>query len=188
MKRAFYILSTALFLAACPSPGVPKVVPEQRELKAQEFDLAPGDPSAQALTSPTAGVKTQTPSGVQIDVLRAGAGGRAARDGDRIAVHYVGTLEDGTKFDSSRDRAMPFTFQLGKRMVIPGWEQGVRGMTEGEIRKLVIPYQLAYGVEGRPPKIPRKATLIFEVELLQIEGAPSSSSGKAGSPGGTGYP
>ena len=74
---------------------------------------------------------------------------------------------------------MPFTFQLGKRMVIPGWEQGVRGMTQGEIRKLVIPYQLAYGIEGRPPTIPRKANLTFEVELIQIEGV-TGGPGRAG--------
>lgn len=182
MKRAFYIIVASLGLVACPAPGVPKVVPEQHELKAQTFDLAPADSAAQPLT--TAGADPSGPrktaGGVEIEVLRQGAGGRAARDGDRIAVHYVGTLEDGSKFDSSRDRAMPFTFQLGKRMVIPGWEQGVRGMTQGEIRKLVIPYQLAYGVEGRPPTIPRKANLTFEVELLQIEGV----TGGAGSGGG----
>lgn len=179
MKRALYILSTISVLTACPSPGVPKVIPEQRELKAQSFDLAPADSTALPTTSPEGadGGARRTASGVQIDVVRPGGGGRGARDGDRVSVHYVGTLEDGTKFDSSRDRGAPFTFQLGKRMVIPGWEQGIRGMTEGEIRKLVIPYQLAYGVEGRPPKIPRRATLLFEVELLQIDSAPAPGSG-----------
>lgn len=179
MKRAFYTISALAVLTGCPGPGVPKVVPEQRELKAQSFDLAPADSTALPTTSPESsdGGARRNASGVEIEVLRPGAGGRAARDGDRVSVHYVGTLEDGTKFDSSRDRAVPFTFQLGKRMVIPGWEQGVRGMTEGEVRKLVIPYQLAYGVEGRPPKIPRKATLIFEVELLQIDTAPAPRNG-----------
>ena len=189
-KRVVYILSAAgAFgaLAGCPAPGVPTVVPEQHELKAQEFTLAPADSTTLPSTSlETAdGGTRKTASGVEIEIIRPGAGGRAARDGDRIAVHYVGTLEDGSKFDSSRDRAVPFTFQLGKHMVIPGWEQGVRGMTEGEIRKLVIPYQLAYGVEGRPPKIPRRATLVFEVELLQIDGATGAGGGSGRGGGGT---
>ena len=169
------LFPAALMLAACPSPGVPSQVPEQRELKAQQFEVPPGDSAATQATKPGDGASASTtPSGVVIDVLKQGGGGRGARDGDRVTVHYVGTLEDGSKFDSSRDRSQPFTFELGRKMVIPGWEQGVRGMTEGEVRKLTIPYQLAYGVEGRPPKIPRRATLIFEVELLQIDGSGAS--------------
>ncbi len=89
--------------------------------------------------------------------------------GDTITVHYVGTLEDGTKFDSSYDRNLPFTFTLGGGQVIAGWDEGLVGMKVGEKRHLVIPPEKAYGARGVPPIIPPNATLIFYVELLSIE-------------------
>ncbi|MFA5169229.1 MAG: FKBP-type peptidyl-prolyl cis-trans isomerase [Candidatus Paceibacterota bacterium] len=103
---------------------------------------------------------------VKIEVLQEGAG-EPSKNGDELTVHYTGTLEDGTKFDSSVDRGTPFTFTLGAGQVIQGWEQGMLNMKVGEKRKLTIPYSLGYGENGYGP-IPAKATLIFEVELLKI--------------------
>lgn len=91
-----------------------------------------------------------------------------SRKGDTLSMHYTGKLEDGTEFDSSIPRGQPFSFTLGTGQVIKGWDQGLLGMCEGEKRKLSIPPDMGYGDRGAPPKIPGGATLIFEVELLQI--------------------
>lgn len=96
-------------------------------------------------------------------------GGEEAKDGNKVSVHYVGTLTDGTKFDSSRDRGDPFTFNLGAGEVIKGWDQGVLGMKVGGTRKLTIPPELGYGEAGAGSDIPPNSTLIFEVELLSVE-------------------
>lgn len=92
-----------------------------------------------------------------------------SRKGDILHMHYKGTLEDGTEFDSSYKRSDPLTFTLGSGQVIRGWDQGLLGMCEGEKRRLVIPSELGYGSAGAPPTIPGDATLIFEVELVKIE-------------------
>ena len=91
-----------------------------------------------------------------------------SRTGDRLSMHYTGTLEDGTEFDSSIPRKQTFDFTLGAGQVIKGWDQGLLNMCEGEKRKLVVPSDLGYGDRGAPPKIPGGATLIFEVELMKI--------------------
>ncbi len=105
---------------------------------------------------------------LEIEDLRAGDGAEA-RAGQTVTVHYVGTLTDGKKFDSSRDRGKGFTFTLGAGMVIKGWDQGVAGMKVGQLRKLTIPPELAYGKDGFPPVIPPNSTLVFEVELLSVK-------------------
>jgi FKBP-type peptidyl-prolyl cis-trans isomerase len=103
-----------------------------------------------------------------IDDVRAGVGAEA-KAGTTVTVHYVGTLTDGRKFDSSRDRGQGFTFRLGAGQVIKGWDQGVAGMRIGGVRKLTIPPDLGYGARGYPPVIPPNATLLFEVELLALQ-------------------
>lgn len=106
--------------------------------------------------------------GVKIEILKKGAG-EAAKNGDIVSVHYTGTLENGTKFDSSVDRGVPFEFTLGAGQVISGWDIGVEGMKIGEVRKLTISSELAYGASGAGNSIPPNATLIFEVRLLGIK-------------------
>jgi FKBP-type peptidyl-prolyl cis-trans isomerase len=105
--------------------------------------------------------------GVQIEEIRQGTGAEA-RAGNTVTVHYVGTLTNGKKFDSSRDRGKGFQFALGAGEVIAGWDQGVAGMKVGQVRKLTISPDLAYGASGFPPVIPPNSTLVFEVELLDV--------------------
>jgi len=96
--------------------------------------------------------------------------GQEAKNGDKVIVHYIGVLEDGTKFDSSLDRGQPFAFSLGAGQVIQGWDLGVVGMKIGEVRMLYIPSEFGYGETGTPGgPIPPNANLIFQVELLGIE-------------------
>lgn len=106
-------------------------------------------------------------NGLVIEDVVVGKGAEAIQ-GSNISVHYTGTLEDGTKFDSSRDRGTPFEFRLGVGQVIQGWDQGVLGMREGGKRKLVIPSELGYGASGAGASIPPNATLLFDVELVDV--------------------
>lgn len=108
-----------------------------------------------------------TDSGLQYEVITEGDGA-TPQPGQRVFVHYVGTLEDGTKFDSSRDRGRPFDFTIGQGQVIKGWDEGVGMMQVGDRRKLIIPPDLGYGARGAGGVIPPNATLIFDVELLRI--------------------
>jgi FKBP-type peptidyl-prolyl cis-trans isomerase FkpA len=111
----------------------------------------------------------QTPgSGLKIEDLVVGEGAEATGSGQTVIVHYTGWLEDGTKFDSSRDRGKPFSFPLACSFVIQGWDEGVVGMRIGGTRKLTIPPEMGYGEKGAGGIIPPNATLIFEVELLEI--------------------
>ena len=108
-----------------------------------------------------------TASGLVIDDVVVGTGAEAAA-GNQVFVHYTGWLTNGSKFDSSKDRGEPFDFPLGMRHVIAGWDEGVQGMKVGGTRKLTIPPQLGYGARGAGGVIPPNATLVFEVELLDV--------------------
>ena len=117
--------------------------------------------------------------------------GPVAKDGDKVKVHYTGTLFNGTQFDSSVGKA-PFSFELGKGNVIKGWDQGVPGMKVGGKRKLTIPSDLAYGEAGSEPKIPPNSPLKFDVELLEIEGVdagpPPGAAAASSKPAGSAPP
>jgi FKBP-type peptidyl-prolyl cis-trans isomerase FkpA len=109
----------------------------------------------------------KTASGLVIEDLVVGSGATAAA-GQRVSVHYTGWLQDGNKFDSSKDRGQAFMFSLGRGEVIRGWDEGVSGMKVGGRRKLTIPPDLGYGTRGAGGVIPPNATLLFEVELLAV--------------------
>ena len=135
------------------------------------FAMAPDQSSADAsaLGGPLESADTRvTSSGLTITDLTLGEGAEAAA-GQTVVVHYRGTLENGKQFDASYDRVTPFSFPLGAGRVIKGWDEGVQGMKVGGKRKLVIPPDLAYGSRGAGGVIPPDATLIFEVELLDVK-------------------
>jgi FKBP-type peptidyl-prolyl cis-trans isomerase len=113
-----------------------------------------------------AGDWTETDSGLKYYDIVIGEGPTPPSSTSTVSVHYTGYLTDGSKFDSSVDRGQPSEFPLNR--VIGGWTEGVGSMTVGSKRKLIIPYTLAYGAQGRPGSIPPKATLIFDVELLKV--------------------
>jgi FKBP-type peptidyl-prolyl cis-trans isomerase FkpA len=157
-----------LALAACTSLTAPPP-PEQFASDTRSDAGTPAVASASAQAQAPSLPAQPVPPDQQMGMVTITAGtGDLAKAGDRVSVHYVGTLTDGSKFDSSRDRNQPFQFVLGQGQVIKGWDQGVAGMKVGEKRKLTIPPAMAYGPQGRPPKIPPNATLVFEVELLAI--------------------
>jgi peptidylprolyl isomerase len=110
----------------------------------------------------------KTASGLAYQETQLGTGAQPVM-GKRVKVHYTGLLENGTKFDSSVDRGEPFIFTIGVGQVIPGWDEGVLTMKTGGKRKLIVPPQLGYGAAGAGGVIPPNATLIFDVELLDVE-------------------
>lgn len=136
--------------------------------------LALGEPPVPSPSAPVPvpvpgpGKMTALPSGLRYEDVKVGDKAVAVK-GKRVTVHYTGTLSNGKKFDSSRDRNEPFVFQLGLGQVIKGWDEGIEGMRVGGKRKLIIPPPLAYGDKGVGGVIPPNAELYFDIELLNVE-------------------
>jgi peptidylprolyl isomerase len=152
---------------AIAAPVVDSEVPITAEVQLAQAaeDLVPE--TATLEDTSTEGTLVTTDSGLQYEEMVVGTGAMP-QTGQKVTVHYTGTLEDGTKFDSSRDRNRPFTFTIGVGQVIKGWDEGVATMRVGGQRKLVIPPELGYGSRGAGGVIPPNATLLFDVELLRI--------------------
>jgi FKBP-type peptidyl-prolyl cis-trans isomerase len=149
-------------------PGRP-INSAMREALTQEgvLEFSGNDADVIRRTYPTA---SRTKSGMLYLIRAPGVGGPAEmpKVGDEVIAHYDGRLLDGTPFDSSYKRGVPFTFRVGREAVIKGWDEAFLTMRKGEKRTLIIPYWLGYGTTGRPPTIPPRATLVFEVELIDF--------------------
>lgn len=141
------------------------VITAPAALHAQREKLPPADLEYVEKTWPEA---KATSTGMRTFVMQSGTGEKADR-GDRVSVLYKGMLLNGTVFDQTRGPDQPFTFRAGRGEVIEGWEEGIPMMRVGEKRLFIIPFELGYGTRGDPPKIPRRATLVFEVELVKVE-------------------
>lgn len=150
--------------------------PSEKQIQKNVLSTTPTPMIIQITASPTPSPsatittykETKTMDGLIMQDLVLGTGAEATT-GKKVTVNYSGTLVDGTKFDSSYDRGVPFSFNLGAGEVIKGWDEGFTGMKVGGKRKLTIPPELGYGAQGAGGAIPPNATLIFEVELLKVE-------------------
>lgn len=169
MRKSIYywitILTAALLLLAACGPA------EDGQNGDNQNDTGAETGNTDTAEANDPGDTVTTDSGLQYEVIESGDG-ESPQVGDLVTVHYVGTLEDGTEFDSSYAREQPFQFQLGAGEVIPGWDEGVSMMQVGETARLVIPPDLAYGEAGAGGVIPPDATLTFEVELVSIDAPP----------------
>lgn len=176
MKYLFLILLSLLVLSFSCSKE--KKTSPEKTLGAKSQTKAPAEISSSPKAEIKIGVEkpssiskqnfTKTETGLKYaDILK--GTGKQPQAGEKVQVHYTGWLTNGKRFDSSVLRKKPFVFVIGKKQVIPGWDEGVMSMREGGVRQLVIPPQLAYGDRGIGGVIPPNATLIFEVQLLQIQ-------------------
>jgi FKBP-type peptidyl-prolyl cis-trans isomerase len=152
--------------------GVTKVMSEEeyKELQNQraEDQVAKDEELIQKYLADSNIVAQSTPSGLHYVIIKEGTG-KQAQPGKKVTVHYSGYLLDGTKFDSSYDRNQPFVFELGRGMVIPGWDEGIALLKEGGKAELYIPSRLAYGTRGAGAVIPPNSVLKFDVELIKVE-------------------
>ncbi len=159
------VLGATLVLAACGGGSSSSSEATGESTSAPNASEVSTDTS----TKPTVEVPSGPPP-KQLEEIEVVEGeGAEAKVGDEVTVQYVGVnYKTGKEFDASWDRGEPFTFTLGSNSVIPGWEQGVEGMKVGGRRELIIPPELAYGEEGSPPVIPGNETLVFVVDLLEV--------------------
>lgn len=174
MRNVFYLLLLAVALLTVAlvtrsgllwrdNPGRPINSAMREALDRQQPQLSSED---EMLINQRFGTAHRLTSGMRYIVRAPGSGAASPTLGNEVIAHYDGRLLDGTPFDSSYNRGTPFTFRLGMGAVIRGWEDAFMTMKKGEKRTLIIPYWLAYGEKGRPPKIPPRATLVFDVELI----------------------
>jgi len=154
MMFALAVTILMAMFACSPGPAVCETPSERSN------DMTEGPPTV-------SGEPVTTGSGLKYIDIEPGSGD-SPEPGQTVIVHYTGWLEDGKKFDSSLDRGQPFSFPIGAGRVIRGWDEGVATMQLCGQRRLIIPPELAYGPQGRPPTIPADATLIFDVELLEV--------------------
>jgi FKBP-type peptidyl-prolyl cis-trans isomerase len=174
MRNFFYLLLLGVFLLTAAlvtrsgllwrdNPGRPINSAMREALDRQQPQLSTDDAMEVAKVFGTA---HQLPSGLRYVVRASGTGEARPNVGDEVIAHYEGRLLDGTVFDSSYRKGVPFVFRIGTGAVIRGWDEAFAAMRKGEKRTLIIPHWLAYGEKGRPPRIPPRATLVFEVELI----------------------
>jgi peptidylprolyl isomerase len=168
-----WLLIISLFIVACgPAGNSPEDEGETAETETTTEEETAAEEEAEAPATESESEATAAPAG-DLEYIEVEAGtGPAPVPGDRVAVHYTGTLEDGTVFDSSIERGQPIEFTLGRGEVIPGWDQGIALMREGGKATLIIPPHLAYGETGAGAAIPPNATLTFEVELVEVSQPP----------------
>jgi FKBP-type peptidyl-prolyl cis-trans isomerase len=176
MRSFFYLLLLGVILGSIAlvvrsgifsrkDPGRPINSAMREALNANQPQFSSADA---LLIDQTYANARKTPTGLRFVVRAPGTGATTPKFGDEIIAHYAGRLIDGTPFDSSYERGSPFTFRVGTGAVIKGWDEAFLTMKKGEKRTLIIPHWLGYGDKGSPPKIPGKATLIFEVELIDF--------------------
>ncbi len=167
--RRFFSLVILIALKACASVLTPNEIVSGTVVSSSASPPAPiSSPVLFATDTPVPTLETiEKDSGLKYQDLIVGTGTEVV-NGDTIAVHYIGWLEDGTQIVSSRETQHPFEFFVGCGLVVAGWDEGVLGMRVGGIRKLIIPPNLGYGEKGVPPTIPPNTITVFEVELLEI--------------------
>lgn len=176
MRNFFYLLLLGVVLAtisivvrsgmlARKNPGRPINAAMREAMDAQQPQLTGNE---ELLIDKTYGAAHKLPSGLRYIERAPGTGTDTPQPGQEVICQYDGRLLDGTHFDSSYKTGVPFHFRVGTGAVIKGWDEAFLIMKKGEKRTLIIPYWLGYGTRGSPPKIPPKATLIFEVELIDF--------------------